>query len=125
MQQLFHFSFSSSHRLSSQFHKLFDRISSQVVSRTPPGDAIARCRDAVDAIQSATSHKYSRDKAELVHLLGSPHIQVSDDIWDLSTRFVRSFVSNITQKAEALFAVGCDKLTGEWREMWNCGEPNY
>lgn len=46
-------------------------------SRAPPGDAINRCRDAVDSIQSATSHKYSRDKAELVHLLGSPHIQVS------------------------------------------------
>lgn len=59
--------------------KLFDRISSQVMSpsRAPPGDAINRCRDAVDSIQSATSHKYSRDKAELVHLLGSPHIQVS------------------------------------------------
>lgn len=51
-------------------------------SRAPPGDAINRCRDAVDAIQSATSHKYSRDRAELVHLLGSPHIQVSDDFWD-------------------------------------------
>lgn len=46
-------------------------------SRTPPGDAINRCRDAVDAIQSATSHKFSRDRAEFVHLLGSPHIQVS------------------------------------------------
>lgn len=58
--------------------KLFDRINSQVMSpHTPPGDAINRCRDAVDAIQSATSHKYSRDRAELIHLLGSPHIQVS------------------------------------------------
>jgi calcium/calmodulin-dependent serine protein kinase len=64
-----------------QFHKLFDRISSKVMSpsRAPPGDGINRCRDAVDSIQSATSHKYSRDRAELVHLLGSPHIQVSDD----------------------------------------------
>lgn len=59
--------------------KLFDRINSQVMSpsHAPPGDAINRCRDAVDAIQSATSHKYSRDRAELIHLLGSPHIQVS------------------------------------------------
>lgn len=58
--------------------QLFDRISSQVVSPSrPPGDGINRCRDAVDAIQSATSHKYSRDRAELIHLLGSPHIQVS------------------------------------------------
>lgn len=47
-------------------------------SRSPPGDAISRCRDAVDSIQAATSHKYARDRAELVHLLGSPHIQVSE-----------------------------------------------
>lgn len=73
---------------STQFHKkLFDRISSQVMSpsRAPPGDAINRCRDAVDSIQAATSHKYSRDRAELVHLLGSPHIQVSDDVRDYAT----------------------------------------
>lgn len=47
--------------------------------RGPSGEAIGRCRDAVESIQAATSHKYSRDRAELVHLLGSPHIQVSDD----------------------------------------------
>lgn len=56
-------------------------------SRTPPGDAINRCRDAVDSIQAATSHKYSRDRAELVHLLGSPHIQVSDDVRDYTKCF--------------------------------------
>ncbi|CAO1441355.1 unnamed protein product [Diamesa serratosioi] len=58
--------------------QIFDRISSTVAStaRTPLGDAISRCRDSVDAIQAVTSHKYSRDRAELVHLLGSPHIQV-------------------------------------------------
>lgn len=49
------------------------------MSRAPSGDGINRCREAVDAIQSATSHKYSRDRAELVHLLGSPHFQVSYD----------------------------------------------
>lgn len=67
--------------------KLFDRISSQVMSpsRAPPGDAINRCREAVDSIQSATSHKYSRDRVELVHLLGSPHIQVSDDMRNCTT----------------------------------------
>lgn len=72
----FYFKFSLPHKI-----KLFDRISSQVMSpsRVPPGDAIGRCRDAVESIQAATSHKYSRDRAELVHLLGSPHIQVSDD----------------------------------------------
>lgn len=60
--------------------KLFDRISSQVAmpTRGPSGEAIGRCRDAVESIQAATSHKYSRDRAELVHLLGTPHIQVSD-----------------------------------------------
>lgn len=46
-------------------------------ARSPSGDAINRCRDAVDSIQSAASHKHSRDRSELVHLLGSPHIQVS------------------------------------------------
>ncbi len=53
-------------------------------SRAPPGDAISRCRDAVDSIQAATSHKYARDRAELVHLLGSPHIQVSKNLLNLS-----------------------------------------
>lgn len=58
--------------------QLFDRISSNVIttSRSPSGDAISRCRDAVDSIQSAASQKLSRDRSELVHLLGSPHIQV-------------------------------------------------
>ncbi|XP_070491286.1 peripheral plasma membrane protein CASK isoform X4 [Chironomus tepperi] len=70
--------------------QLFDRISSQVMSpsRAPPGDAINRCRDAVDSIQSATSHKYSRDKAELVHLLGSPHIQALLHTHDVVAREV-------------------------------------
>ncbi|XP_052863683.1 peripheral plasma membrane protein CASK-like [Anopheles cruzii] len=59
--------------------QLFDRISSSVInpSRAPPGDAISRCRDAIDAISSAAGHKYGREKAELISLLGSPHIQVS------------------------------------------------
>lgn len=63
------------------YRQLFDRISSQVAmpARGPSGEAIGRCRDAVESIQAATSHKYSRDRAELVHLLGSPHIQVSEE----------------------------------------------
>ncbi|CRL07232.1 CLUMA_CG020213, isoform A [Clunio marinus] len=70
--------------------QLFDRISSQVMSpsRAPPGDAINRCRDTVDAIQAATSHKYSRDRAELVHLLGSPHIQALLHTHDVVAREV-------------------------------------
>ena len=67
-------------------------------SRAPPGDAINRCRDAVDSIQSATSHKYSRDRAELVHLLGSPHIQVSDDSTFLPQKC--SFLSSHTMFTE-------------------------
>uniref|UniRef100_A0A182VZI8 Protein kinase domain-containing protein n=1 Tax=Anopheles minimus TaxID=112268 RepID=A0A182VZI8_9DIPT len=58
--------------------QLFDRISSSVInpSRAPPGDAISRCRDAIDAISSTAGHKYVREKSELINLLGSPHIQV-------------------------------------------------
>lgn len=78
------------------FVKLFDRISSQVVSpsRAPPGDGINRCREAVDAVQSATSHKYSRDRAELVHLLGSPHIQVSEAFFALPSSPPDFFLSS-------------------------------
>uniref|UniRef100_A0A182S8T6 L27 domain-containing protein n=1 Tax=Anopheles maculatus TaxID=74869 RepID=A0A182S8T6_9DIPT len=59
--------------------QLFDRISSSVInpSRAPPGDAISRCRDAIDAISSTAGHKYVREKSELINLLGSPHIQTS------------------------------------------------
>uniref|UniRef100_A0A182QG50 L27 domain-containing protein n=1 Tax=Anopheles farauti TaxID=69004 RepID=A0A182QG50_9DIPT len=57
--------------------QLFDRISSSVInpSRAPPGDAISRCRDAIDAISSTGGHKYGREKSELINLLGSSHIQ--------------------------------------------------
>lgn len=59
--------------------QLYDRISSSVINplRAPPGDAISRCRDVVDAISSAPGHKQAREKAELINLLGSSHIQVS------------------------------------------------
>lgn len=46
-------------------------------SRAPPGDAVARHRDAIDAISSSTGHKYMREKAELIQLLSLPHLQVS------------------------------------------------
>lgn len=45
-------------------------------SRTPPGDAVSRCRDAVDAIHMATGHKLQREKAQLLQLLSLPHLQV-------------------------------------------------
>lgn len=59
--------------------QLYDRISCTVMSpsRAPPGDAVSRCRDAVDAIHLATGHKLGREKAELLQLLSLPHIQVS------------------------------------------------
>lgn len=102
MQQLFSFCFPFTSPVMSYclITKLFDRISSQVMSpnRAPSGDAINRCRDAVDSIQSATSHKYSRDRVELVHLLGSPHIQVSDDMSDCIT-----FLSRVQPKIESVF----------------------
>ncbi|EDS40876.1 calcium-dependent protein kinase [Culex quinquefasciatus] len=58
--------------------QLYDRISSSVINplRAPPGDAISRCRDVVDAISSAPGHKQAREKAELINLLGSSHIQI-------------------------------------------------
>ncbi|XP_062702929.1 peripheral plasma membrane protein CASK isoform X3 [Aedes albopictus] len=62
--------------------QLYDRVSSSVINpgRAPTGDAISRCRDAIDAISSAPGHKYGREKGELINLLGSPHIQVSPPI---------------------------------------------
>lgn len=58
--------------------KLFDRISSTVVSpsRAPPGDGISRCRDTVEAVATAPGHKYNRERNELLQLLSLPHLQV-------------------------------------------------
>ncbi|XP_055908335.1 peripheral plasma membrane protein CASK isoform X2 [Eupeodes corollae] len=62
-----------------QLLQLYDRISCNVMSpsRAPPGDAVSRSRDAIDAISSSTSHKFAREKAELMQLLVSPHLQVN------------------------------------------------
>lgn len=58
--------------------KLFDRISCTVMSpsRAPPGDAVSRSRDTIDAILSASGHKYGRERNELLQLLSLPHLQV-------------------------------------------------
>jgi calcium/calmodulin-dependent serine protein kinase len=45
-------------------------------SRAPPGDAVSRGRDVVEAIQMSSDRKCAREKSELVQLLGLPHIQV-------------------------------------------------
>lgn len=70
--------------------QLYDRVSSSVInpSRAPPGDAISRCRDAMDAISSAPGHKYGREKGELINLLGSPHIQALLHTHDVVAREV-------------------------------------
>lgn len=47
-------------------------------SRTPPGDAVLRCRDALDTVTTTPGHKYVRDRNELIQLLTLPHIQVSE-----------------------------------------------
>lgn len=86
-------------------------------SRAPPGDAINRCRDAVDAIQSATSHKYSRDRTELVHLLGSPHIQVSDGWLDCIT-FCFTLNTSSTKRFYCHHHISCMKpVKQNTREM--------
>lgn len=63
--------------------QLYDRISCTVMSpsRAPPGDAVTRCRDTIDAVSSAVGHKYAREKGELLHLLAAPHIQVSPNFF--------------------------------------------
>lgn len=60
-------------------HQLYDKISCTVMSptRAPPGDAVARCRDAIEAIISAPGHKYNCEKNELLQLLSQSHVQVS------------------------------------------------
>lgn len=70
--------------------QLYDRISSSVINplRAPPGDAISRCRDVVDAISSAPGHKQGREKAELINLLGSSHIQALLHTHDVVAREV-------------------------------------
>lgn len=62
--------------------QLYDKISCNVVSpsRAPPPDAINRCRDAIDAITSVSGHRYARDRIELVNILATPHMQVSDKV---------------------------------------------
>lgn len=49
-------------------------------ARTPPGDAVSRSRDAIDAVASSSGHKYAREKTELMQLLTSPHIQVKESL---------------------------------------------
>ncbi|XP_053681955.1 peripheral plasma membrane protein CASK isoform X5 [Sabethes cyaneus] len=70
--------------------QLYDRVSSSVInpSRAPPGDAINRCRDVIDAVSSAPGHKYGREKAELINLLGSSHIQALLHTHDVVAREV-------------------------------------
>lgn len=50
-------------------------------TRAPPGDAVARCRDAIEAIISAPGHKYNCEKNELLQLLSQSHVQVSERMW--------------------------------------------
>ncbi|XP_055686271.1 peripheral plasma membrane protein CASK isoform X7 [Lutzomyia longipalpis] len=70
--------------------QLYDRISCNVMSpsRAPPGDGVARCRDAVEAISLAHAHKYTREKAELLQLLSLPHIQALLHTHDVVAREV-------------------------------------
>ncbi|XP_055638935.1 peripheral plasma membrane protein CASK isoform X11 [Toxorhynchites rutilus septentrionalis] len=70
--------------------QLYDRISSSVInpSRAPPGDAISRCRDAIDTTSSAPGHKYTRERTELINLLGSSHIQALLHTHDVVAREV-------------------------------------
>lgn len=60
--------------------QLYDTISSIEMpqGRVPPGDGVARCRDAIEAIISAPGHKYNCEKNELLQLLSQSHIQVSE-----------------------------------------------
>ena len=94
-------------------HQLYDRVSSSVINpgRAPTGDAISRCRDAIDAISSAPGHKYGREKGELINLLGSPHIQVSDAVFrflvgacsGFRTLFLRHLDCKIFDRGVGLF----------------------
>ncbi|XP_037025999.1 peripheral plasma membrane protein CASK isoform X3 [Bradysia coprophila] len=70
--------------------QLYDRISCTVMSpsRTPPGDGILRCRDAIDIVSSAPGHKYIRDRNELLQLLTLPHIQALLHTHDVVAREV-------------------------------------
>lgn len=45
-------------------------------SRAPPGDAVLRCRDTIEAVSGAPGHKYNRERCELLQLLTLPHLQV-------------------------------------------------
>lgn len=46
-------------------------------ARAPAGDSVIRCRDVIDVIITAPSHKYNRERNELLQLLSHPHMQVS------------------------------------------------
>lgn len=76
--------------------QLYDRIASAAIvpARAPPGDAVLRCRDAVEAISALatgggtlgtsrhSSKQHAQERGELLHLLAMPHIQVSLAISD-------------------------------------------
>lgn len=63
------------------FFQLYDRISSKVVSptRAPPGDAVQRCREAIDALAILERRQDIDigDVEELRDILTRPHSRVS------------------------------------------------
>lgn len=70
--------------------QLYDRISCTVMSpaRLPPGDAVSRCRDAIESIRNSTGHKLQREKAYVLQLLSLPHMQALLHTHDVVAREV-------------------------------------
>ncbi|XP_064549534.1 peripheral plasma membrane protein CASK isoform X1 [Drosophila montana] len=75
-----------------QFLQLFDRISSSVITtngRAPSAEAVARSRDVLELLSSASSaggNKYAKD--ELMQLLAAPHLQALLHTHDVVARDV-------------------------------------
>ncbi|XP_032294819.1 peripheral plasma membrane protein CASK isoform X1 [Drosophila virilis] len=75
-----------------QFLQLFDRISSSVITtngRAPSAEAVARSRDVLELLSSASSaggNKYAKD--ELMQLLSAPHLQALLHTHDVVARDV-------------------------------------
>ncbi|XP_030563615.1 peripheral plasma membrane protein CASK isoform X2 [Drosophila novamexicana] len=75
-----------------QFLQLFDRISSSVITtngRAPSAEAVARSRDVLELLSSASTaggNKYAKD--ELMQLLSAPHLQALLHTHDVVARDV-------------------------------------
>lgn len=104
-----------------QFLQLFDRISSSVITtngRAPSAEAVARSRDVLELLSSASTaggNKYAKD--ELMQLLSAPHLQVSALLLYLFYICIYTLHTYVTYICGCVF---CGKLSTEAHDYLHC-----